>query len=249
MRSVKKKVVSLFSAKLSQIRMRCKWFSLLFAIFLRYGKIQEGWSHKIKIHDSHYKWIDSYDFLGISLLWKRVYWRRIFPDEIPTAEKKPYNGRTVDYTGTTWRKQKQCQTWGSVETWTRILGFRVQSANHYTTEPFDFRRFNKLLHSRLTFAGYLKTSGKLLLKKCPYAFHKVAWPSSLRRWLYAPVISMTWVGIPPLPIVIWITNPKSNILTYPFIRCFQILVREVRLKTSSWGWSNPRPSHILQHCL
>ena len=29
---------------------------------------------------------------------------------------------------------------GSAEIWTRIVGFRVQSANHYTTEPeiFDF---------------------------------------------------------------------------------------------------------------
>jgi hypothetical protein len=59
MRSVKEKVVSFLSAKLSQTRMRCKWLSLLFPIFLRYGKIQEGWIHKIKIHDSHYKWIDS----------------------------------------------------------------------------------------------------------------------------------------------------------------------------------------------
>ena len=25
--------------------------------------------------------------------------------------------------------------WGSTETWTRIVGFRVQSANHYTIEP------------------------------------------------------------------------------------------------------------------
>ena len=30
---------------------------------------------------------------------------------------------------------------------------------------------------------------------------KVAWPSGLRRWFKAPVISMAWVRIPPLPII------------------------------------------------
>ena len=28
----------------------------------------------------------------------------------------------------------------------------------------------------------------------------VAWPSGLRRWFKAPVISMAWVRIPPLPV-------------------------------------------------
>ena len=28
----------------------------------------------------------------------------------------------------------------------------------------------------------------------------VAWPSGLRRWFKAPVISMAWVRIPPLPL-------------------------------------------------
>ena len=31
------------------------------------------------------------------------------------------------------------------------------------------------------------------------ALHGVAWPSGLRRWFKAPVISMAWVRIPPLP--------------------------------------------------
>ena len=29
---------------------------------------------------------------------------------------------------------------GSAEIWTRITGFRVQSANHYTTEPLQVKR-------------------------------------------------------------------------------------------------------------
>jgi hypothetical protein len=53
----------------------------------------------IKIHDSQYKRIDAWDFLGISLLWKMVYWRSLVPDEISSAEKKPY--RTMEYTETT----------------------------------------------------------------------------------------------------------------------------------------------------
>ena len=28
---------------------------------------------------------------------------------------------------------------------------------------------------------------------------KVAWPSGLRRWFKAPVLSRAWVRIPPLP--------------------------------------------------
>ena len=28
------------------------------------------------------------------------------------------------------------------------------------------------------------------------------WPSGLRRWFQVPVISMTWVRIPPLPLVL-----------------------------------------------
>ena len=28
----------------------------------------------------------------------------------------------------------------------------------------------------------------------------VGWPSGLRRWFKAPVISMAWVRIPPLPL-------------------------------------------------
>ena len=27
---------------------------------------------------------------------------------------------------------------GSTEIWTRIAGFKVQSANHYTIEPYDY---------------------------------------------------------------------------------------------------------------
>ena len=32
----------------------------------------------------------------------------------------------------------------------------------------------------------------------------VAWPSGLRRWFKAPVISMAWVRIPPLPVFFFI---------------------------------------------
>ena len=38
----------------------------------------------------------------------------------------------------------------------------------------------------------------------------VAWPSGLRRWFKAPVISMAWVRIPPLP-----TFSLFTILTIP----------------------------------
>jgi hypothetical protein len=54
-------------------------------VLMHYVKVnqdsREGWSHMIKIHDSQYKWIDAWDFLGISLLRKRVYWRRLVPDD------------------------------------------------------------------------------------------------------------------------------------------------------------------------
>ena len=33
--------------------------------------------------------------------------------------------------------------------------------------------------------------------------HVVAWPSGLRRWFKAPVISMAWVRIPPLPVCLF----------------------------------------------
>ena len=33
----------------------------------------------------------------------------------------------------------------------------------------------------------------------PLLVSLVAWPSGLRRWFKAPVISMAWVRIPPLP--------------------------------------------------
>ena len=34
------------------------------------------------------------------------------------------------------------------------------------------------------------------------ATEKVVWPSGLRRWFKAPVISMAWVRIPPLPFML-----------------------------------------------
>ena len=44
-------------------------------------------------------------------------------------------------------------------------------------------------------------SDQLLQWRCLWAtaLAKVAWPSGLRRWFKAPVISMAWVRIPPLP--------------------------------------------------
>ena len=38
----------------------------------------------------------------------------------------------------------------------------------------------------------------------------VAWPSGLRRWFKAPVISMAWVRIPPLPILFFFPLPLFN---------------------------------------
>ena len=32
-------------------------------------------------------------------------------------------------------KENEKKKWGSTEIWTRIAGFKVQSANHYTMEP------------------------------------------------------------------------------------------------------------------
>ena len=50
----------------------------------------------------------------------------------------------------------------------------------------------------------------------------VAWPSGLRRWFKAPVISMAWVRIPPLPIVflffnLFLKNPNLLIVLFLFL--------------------------------
>ena len=37
---------------------------------------------------------------------------------------------------TAWKKKNIIKKLGSTEIWTRIAGFRVQSANHYTIEPY-----------------------------------------------------------------------------------------------------------------
>ena len=47
---------------------------------------------------------------------------------------------------------------GSTEIWTRIAGFRVLSANHYTMEPC---LFSKIVFEALVLAGFLKGSNRL----------------------------------------------------------------------------------------
>ena len=37
------------------------------------------------------------------------------------------------------KKKKREKKWGPAETWTRIFGFKVQGANHYTTGPNHMR--------------------------------------------------------------------------------------------------------------
>ena len=51
----------------------------------------------------------------------------------------------------------------------------------------------------------------------------VAWPSGLRRWFKAPVISMAWVRIPPLPIFfflgVWLCCTKIPCLSTSVVLC------------------------------
>ena len=54
--------------------------------------------------------------------------------------------------------------WGPTEIWTRIAGFRVQSANHYTMGPGCFHA-----------ARIMRTS---LFLYCPEKYQKMLWGSS-----------------------------------------------------------------------
>jgi hypothetical protein len=57
----------------------------------------------------------------------------------------------------TLKKRKYCQTWGSAETWTRIIGFGIRNAKHYKTESsvLDIHSFiSDLSLSGLTFEGF-----------------------------------------------------------------------------------------------
>ena len=46
------------------------------------------------------------------------------------------------------------------------------------------------------------------------SYQMVGWPSGLRRWFKAPVISMAWVRIPPLPIHFFPFFPHLAIYMY-----------------------------------
>ena len=59
---------------------------------------------------------------------------------------------------------------------------------------------------------------------------KVAWPSGLRRWFQAPVISMAWVRIPPLPRFLFLLGQWREAEGY-------ISSRE-ELKESNAGYAN-----------
>ena len=51
----------------------------------------------------------------------------------------------------------------------------------------------------------------------------VAWPSGLRRWFKAPVISMAWVRIPPLPrksVFFGKTKAVQIVVSFPFQKTF-----------------------------
>ena len=61
------------------------------------------------------------------------------------------------------------------------------------------------------------------IKRTVFEFPQVAWPSGLRRWFKAPVISMAWVRIPPLPNLFlpwtkatFICTTKSTLYWYTF---------------------------------
>ena len=47
-------------------------------------------------------------------------------------------------------------------------------------------------------------------------FHKIAWPSGLRRWFKAPVSSGAWVRIPPLSKSF---STESNTIEYSMSKC------------------------------
>ena len=55
---------------------------------------------------------------------------------------------------------------GPAETWTRIVGFRVQSAYHYTTEPVIY------LHSLINILPVLQVRKKYVLRKFVFNKHK-----------------------------------------------------------------------------
>ena len=45
------------------------------------------------------------------------------------------------------KNEKKKKKSGSTEIWTRIAGFRVQSANHYTIEPVDKTGTHIIIHN------------------------------------------------------------------------------------------------------
>ena len=61
---------------------------------------------------------------------------------------------------------------------------------------------------------------------------RVAWPSGLRRWFKAPVISMAWVRIPPLPRFYFVAF-KDNMRELVHIQYFWWLVLIVNLHRST----------------
>ena len=83
----------------------------------------------------------------------------------------------------------------------------------------------------------------------PLRTKQVGWPSGLRRWFKAPVISMAWVRIPPLPKVFffschgWILFPNDIIIMMltevPFHTCCRVCVGAHSSRTAC-----PHLSHI-----
>ena len=75
-------------------------------------------------------------------------------------------------------------------------------------------------HHCQDFFFFLLTAGLIVLcvwlsQVCSITIHTVSqlvgWPSGLRRWFKAPVISMAWVRIPPLPLDFFIFFTHSSI--------------------------------------
>ena len=82
------------------------------------------------------------------------------------------------------------------------------------------------------------------------SYQVVGWPSGLRRWFKAPVISMAWVRIPPLPIIIFFFFPPSSLVhvhgltEFPLPQFWWFKLEDVGLHESkSVGMSLPH--HIM----